>query len=152
MTKNDVINSIKIAFSNVSLGNGVGLWQTQAMDNYESVEIQKQIRVKDIKDDWSLLSSEELQICQSSLSFFDAAGMKFHLPAYIVRSMTGEVDNPIFHLTNLNEHAKSKLATLSSEQAGAVVYYLEWCLVITMYWRDWADIQKLIDCYWVTRI
>ena len=147
-----VANRINEAFSNVTLGNGIGLWEAQAIDDYESEEVQKQKRAQDEKDDWSVFSSSELQRCHSSLSFFDADGMRFHLPAFIIGSMKDEVDDPIFHLTHLDDYAKSKLTSLSNEQILAVESYLNWCLDNPDYQYEYPMIKRALNEYWATKI
>jgi hypothetical protein len=152
MDKNSIINRIEKAFSNVKLGDGIGLWEAQAIDDYESEEIQKQKRARDEKDDWTSISSDVLQRCHSSLSFFDANGMRFHLPAYIIGSLKEEIDDPVFHLTHLDDYAKSKLTTLSSDQVKAVVNYLNWCLETQEYEYEHPMIEKALNAYWSQKI
>ena len=148
MAKEDVIKEIKSAFSGVVLANGIGLWEAQAIDDYESQEVQNKNREKDEKDDWSLLSNDELQRCHSSLSFFDADGMRFHLPAYIVASMDNKVDDPIFHFTQLDDYAKSRLPTLNHAQKQAIVMYLNWCLEQEEYEFEHPAISRALSEYW----
>lgn len=152
MDKDSIINAIEKAFSDVKLGDGIGLWEAQAIDDYETKEVQEQRRAQDEKDDWSSISADVLQLCHSSLSFFDANGMRFHLPAYIVASLKGEIDDPVFHLTHLDEFTKSKLVTLTSDQANAVVSYLKWCLESQEYEYEHPMIEKAMNEYWSKRI
>ncbi len=65
-----ISNQIAEAFSGVVLGNGIGLYEAQAFDDYEPDEMVKKYREKDEKEDWKLLHPEELQKCHSSLSSF----------------------------------------------------------------------------------
>lgn len=132
----------------MALGNGIGLWEAQAIDDYESKDVQNNNREKDEKDDWSLLSNEELQRCHSSLSFFDADGMRFQLPAYILASLDDEADDPIFHLTQCDDYANSKLKTLSHAQKQAVVMYLNWCLEQEEYEFERPSIIRVLNEYW----
>ena len=148
MRKEDILNEIKAAFSDVALGNGIGLWEAQAIDDYETKEVQKNNREKDEKEDWSLLSYDELQRCHSSLSFFDANGMRFHLPAFIIASLDNKVDDPIFHLTQLDDYAKSKLTTLNHAQKQAIIRYLNWCLEQEEYDFENPAIRRALSEYW----
>jgi hypothetical protein len=148
MKKQDVITEIRLAFSGVALGNGIGLWEAQAIDDYESKEIQMKNREKDEKEDWSALSFDDLQRCHSSLSFFDSDGMRFHLPAYIIASIDNKVDDPVFHLTQLDDYAKSKLKTLNKAQRKAIVTYLIWCLEQEDYEFEHPTIRKALSEYW----
>jgi hypothetical protein len=92
-----------------------------------------------------MLGDPILQNCQSSLSFFNANGMKFHLPAYIIGSLRGEVDAPLFHITHLGSHMEAALATLSAAQKMAVIDYLTWCLTEDEYSFEHADISKALS-------
>ena len=148
MNKENVLKEIRSAFSGVSLCNGIGLWEAQAIDDYESKEAQDRNREKDEKEDWSLLSSEDLQRCHSSLSFFDADGMRFHLPAYIVASIDNQVDDPIFSLTHLSDYSKSQLTTLNQVQRRAIAAYLKWCLEKEEYEFDHPTIRRALIEYW----
>ena len=152
MNKKEVMDCINDAFSKVSLGSGIGLWEAQAIDDYESEEAQKVKRKIDEKEDWSSISPDQLHKCQSSLSFFDADGMRFHLPAFIIESLKGEVDDPIFHLTHLDDYAKSKLTTLNSKQIKAIKNYLNWCLNNLEYQYEHQMIKRVLNEYWETRI
>lgn len=148
MDKEIVANHIKSAFAEVTLGEGIGLWQAQAIDDYETEEVQKQNRGRDEKKQWTQLSCEDLQRCHSSLFFFDAEGMRFHLPAYIVASLENQVDDPLFHLTQLDDYAKSKLTALNPVQRQAIVMYLTWCLDQAEYEFDHPAIRMALRQYW----
>ncbi|MGR3273783.1 DUF6714 family protein [Acaryochloris marina NIES-2412] len=148
MDKEIVVNNIKFAFAEVMLGAGIGLWEAQAIDDYATEEEQKRNRHKDEKEAWNRLNCEDLQRCHSSLSFFDAEGMKFHLPAYIVASLENNVDDPLFHLTQLDDYAKSKLIALNPEQRQAIVMYLEWCLEQEEYEFEYPVIRRALGEYW----
>ena len=51
MGKDHIIESIKTAFRDVKLGDGIGLWEAQAIDDYESEDVQRKKRENDEKDD-----------------------------------------------------------------------------------------------------
>jgi hypothetical protein len=55
--------------------------QAQAIDDYEDEATCGRHLQDDEKEDWSRIPIEGLNRCNSSLSFFDAEGMRFHLPA-----------------------------------------------------------------------
>jgi len=143
-----LIEIIKKAFAHVKLEDGIGLWEAQAIDDYEPKLIQEEKRATDEKEDWTSISHQDLQRCHSSLSFFDAKGMRFHLPAFLVASINEQVDDPVFHLIHLDCYAKSKLTELSFEQRGAVSTYLAWCLEHNEYEFEKLTIQKVLDEYW----
>ena len=143
-----VEKEITSAFLGVCLGKGIGLWEAQAIDDYETREIQNSNRERDQKLDWRLLDYSDLQRCHSSLSFFDADGMRFHLPAFIIGSIRKEVDDPLFHLIQLDEYSISKLKTLSNIQRKSVVMYLKWCLEDEDYIFHHPTIRRALNEYW----
>ena len=100
MTNNELIELIQEAFKDVQLGNGIGLKQAQAIDDYESEEVVLSVRKEDEKINWQHIDPEMLDKCYSSLSFFDAEGMRFHIPAYIINDIKGllQTADPSFHL------------------------------------------------------
>ncbi|GAB6910113.1 conserved hypothetical protein [Desulfosarcina cetonica] len=148
LTKDQIIEKIEAAFSGVTLGDGIGLFEAQAIDDYETEEVQKRRREDDEKINWKSIAYDVLQSCQSSLSFFDADGMRFHLPAYIIGSIKGEVDDPIFHLTNMGSYMESRLVSLNVEQHKAIIEYLTWCLTEDEYSYDYPNISRALAEYW----
>lgn len=115
MTRDDVIAAIEAAFRGVSLGDGVGLWQGQSLDMHGTVEDIAAARRNDEKDDWHKLQAADLNTCHSSLSFFDSAGMRFHLPAFMIADLRGEYDFGVtFALTyRFTDHIKDTLLKLA---------------------------------------
>ena len=147
-TKDEIIELIKEAFAGIVLGRGIGLYEAQAIDDYETQEVQKQRREQDEKSNWTSIPSEVLQRCHGSLSFFDADGMKFHLPAFIVGSLKCEVDDPLFHLLQTGEFMESRMKTLTEIQKKAVREYLIWCLSEEQFEFDYKNIQTALAGYW----
>ncbi len=154
LSNEEVIARVCAAFKNVTLGNGVGLFEGQAIDDYEVESVQAAARAKDEKQDWSAIPAEHLNQCYSSLSFFDAEGMRFHLPAFILADLQDQLNtlDPVFTLTSSSEYARSRFTLLSAEQRAAIRDYL-------MFVRDnpdqWAErgrgLDRAIDSYWNTR-
>ncbi len=148
-TKEQIIEKIEEAFSGVVLGEGIGLFEAQAIDDYESEEVQKKRRSEDEKMNWNSIPYEVLDNNHSSLSFFDADGMRFHLPAYIIGSIKEEVDDPIFQLTHMTDYCKTRFETLNKPQKKAVIEYLTWCLTEDEeYELDEQNIRRALNEYW----
>lgn len=113
------------AFKGVILGDGIGLWEGQAIDDYAGEDTEKAYRERDEKKDWSAISVDDLNRCNSSLSFFDAEGMRFHLPAYLIATLNGTLwEDPIFHLTHFDVISESRYSLLSDAQRLAVRAFL----------------------------
>jgi hypothetical protein len=146
-TKESVVLKIREAFRGVTLGNGVGLLQGQAKDGgMKGLEE----RLQDEKLDWTRLRVTELNECSSSLSFFDAEGMRFHLPAFLIAELNDRLDRTpfIFHLTNLSDYSKSQLSMLSAAQREAVREFLLFRHADPEHEYDWPEIQKALATYW----
>ncbi len=114
------------AFRDVRLGDGIGLWEAQAIDDYAEAATRQRNRDRDEKDDWRRISIETLEACDSSLSFFDATGMRFHLPAFLTAELAGlATGGAVFHLARLDWNApQSQFELLSPEQRDAVIEFL----------------------------
>src|SRR3569623_1426720 len=116
---------IRTAFRGVKLGNGVGLRQGRGLDNYAGAEALAKLRPDDEKDDWSAISFEDLNAYNGSLSFFDAEGMRFHLPAFLIQDLKGiAVGDLIFHLTCSGHKNARRFTALNADQRRAVREYL----------------------------
>ncbi len=148
LNKDVIIHKIEKAFSDVKLEEGIGLWEAQAIDDYASSKEQKIARQKDEKENWKIFTAEILNRCHSSLSFFDANSMRFHLPAFIISSLNSNVLDPLFHLTYLSTYTKKQLSTLNNVQREAIISYLEWCLDEKEYEFEHNDIQTALKLYW----
>lgn len=146
-TKESVVLKIRDAFRGVTLGNGVGLLQGQAKDGGRKG---LEERLRDEKLDWTRLHVNELNKCSSSLSFFDAEGMRFHLPAFLIAELDGSLDraSPVFHLTDLSDYSKSQLSMLSVAQRKAVREFLLLRRADPEHEYDWPEIEKALTTYW----
>ncbi|WAC42543.1 DUF6714 family protein [Pedobacter sp. SL55] len=80
----ELVQKIQAAFNNVKLEDGIGLWEAQGLDNYANEEELAKLRAKDERLNWENLSYQDLTQCESSLSFFDAKGMRFCLPRFLI--------------------------------------------------------------------
>jgi hypothetical protein len=120
--KDRVLGLVRIAFQGVTLGDGVGLRQGQGLDDYADERTLASYRAQDEKRDWSAIPVADLDGCYSSLSFFDAEGMRFHLPAYLVADLEGTLQTAsvLFHLVYMAHGATSRFDMLSPAQREAV--------------------------------
>jgi hypothetical protein len=119
-----VENVIRAAFDGVKLEDGVGLTEGLEIDAYSSKEACAVARTSDEKNDWAAIPCQLLDGAATSLSYFDAKGMRFHLPAYLIADLQGHLTQDIrFHLVNNGRHDRFSL--LSAEQRSAVRKYLE---------------------------
>jgi len=150
LSTDDLIAEIQRVFRGVVLGDGIGLWQAQAIDDYEDEAEQEAARARDEKVDWAAIPGKSLLYCDSSLSFFDADGMRFHLPAFLLAEVAGEERGGglLFHLTNDTTYALQKFATLSNEQRQCIVHFFKWCLPQERYIIERNDIERALKEDW----
>lgn len=141
---------IREAFAGVRLGGGIGLREGQGLDDREDEATCARLRADDEKEDWSRIPAKELNRCSSSLSFFDAEGMRFHLPAYLIADLqgTGWWDISIT-LTSLTPHSIERFSLLSPMQREAVRAFL--CFDNQKYWdgRHEETLRALSE-HWTT--
>jgi hypothetical protein len=123
-----LVDAVSKAFETVVLGNGVGLFQAQAIDGHRLESEKAAARAKDEKNDWRLIPVQNLNKCYSSLHFFDSEGMRFHLPAYLTAYLKGECNFDLeFCLTHISEYTKEQFNLLNVQQREAirgVLYYM----------------------------
>ena len=147
--KTRVAELIREAFQGIGLGNGVGLMQGQGLDDYADSKTIAAYRSKDEKDDWSIIPISDLNSCHSSLSFFDAEGMRFHLPAFLIADLEGTFDQDVvFNLTYFEHDAMSCFAILSDSQRNAVREFLLLRLSDPNCEFERPMIEKALSEYW----
>lgn len=78
-----LIAEIERAFASVTLEDGVSIREADVIDDYGSLEDRQKARSRDELKDWRRIPDDLLEHFHWSLSFFDAKGMRFHLPAYM---------------------------------------------------------------------
>jgi hypothetical protein len=124
--KDRVLGLVRSAFQGVTLGEGIGLLQGQGLDDYADERTRASYRAQDEKHDWSAIPVANLDQCCSSLSFFDADGMRFHLPAYLVAELEGslQTDDVLFHLVSMAHGGRLQFETLTPAQREAVRAFL----------------------------
>jgi hypothetical protein len=162
-TQQRLLDRIERAFTGVELGDGVSLRETEVIDDYGSDQERLAARALDEKFDWrKLIDSPDLvRYCSlgyGGLCFFDAAGLRFHLPACLARAVkdhhgegTAEMEESLrFQLTHLDEYQLDRLAILNDEQRACVrdvlVYFRE-----RLDFRD-EDLDRAIAGYWSQRV
>jgi hypothetical protein len=153
LSKEQVIQNIRTAFRGVKLGDGIGLWQAQAIDDYKPVEEQIRQRERDEKENWEAISIEDLDQCYSSLSFFDADGMRFHLPAFLIAELQEVLRNPgpVFSIAWLSDYNEGQFASLSTDQCIAVRDFLELIRDDRNYEADWPHIDMALLDFWMAK-
>lgn len=145
----EVVLSIGQAFEGVTLEDGIGLWQAQRIDDYASEREEASARESDEKEDWSHISFDDLNACSSSLCFFDAKGMRFHLPAYLIADLNEKyLHGMAFCLVDVGERAAEQFALLSPLQRAAIREFLKYIAVDDRYEFEKPNILRALEEYW----
>jgi hypothetical protein len=144
----EVSRTIEAAFAGVTLGGGVGLQEAQGLDDYADAATCADYRANDEKDDWHRIPAEALNHCNSSLSFFDAEGMRFHLPAYLLADLRGDYGfGMAFCLTQTSDY-DHYFNLLSDAQRSAVRAFLLHIRDDPEYEFDRPHIVRALNEYW----
>ncbi|WP_411825474.1 DUF6714 family protein [Luteolibacter sp. AS25] len=144
----DLRSRIRAAFKGVTLGGGVGLYEAQGIDDHDSAEVCQRYRENDEKDSWERITSDDLNHCYSSLSFFDAEGMRFHIPAYLLADLNGEYKfDMLFEFTNWCDLKREQYSLLSTAQRSVVMDYLRFMQDRPGNWLDVHKIDFTLDTF-----
>ena len=146
--KEVVKETIRLAFLDVRLGDGVGLYEAQGLDDYLSEEACARYRALDETADWTVIAPERLNACNSSLSFFDAQGMRFHLPAYLIADLDGEYGFGMDFCLTMSSSMEDRFGLLDQEQRKAVRAFLRYILDEPEYSHRRESIQAALSGYW----
>jgi hypothetical protein len=147
--KEYLISEINEAFKGVELHDGIGLSEANALDDYKGDQFREECKRKDEKYYWSAIPSAFLNQYNSSLNFFDAKGMKFHLPAFMIAEINGEYNfDIVFSLTSLSDYSQSQFALLTKRQKEVVKLFLEYLMGSSNYEFEKPNMKNAIDCYW----
>ena len=157
MSPSELNSLVSQAFVGVELGDGIGLYEAQAIDNYAIADDVARARDQDIVSDWQELDDSELLANQSSLHFFDAAGMRFHLPAFMLAALNRDYyETLIFVLTYIDSNVDGNVAytmdqfsLIDSGQRRAVRSFLTFMKGTSEYACDQKEIDAALLGYWL---
>lgn len=122
-----LIHTIQQAFSGVTLGNGIGLSEGNAMDDYAPAEERAGCRKQDEHIHWHRIPVELLNQYYVALCYFDPEGMRFHLPAFLIADLQGQFRfDLVYTFIHLDEYKEQQFSLLSAQQKQAVAQYLRW--------------------------
>ena len=123
----NLIHTIQQAFSGITLGNGIGLSEGNAMDDYASAEERTRCREQDEHTHWHKIPVELLNQYYIALCYFDPEGMRFHLPAFLIADIQGLFRfDLVYTFIHLDEYKEQQFSLLSAPQKQAVAAYLHW--------------------------
>ena len=149
MEASELRSAIEEAFAGVTLDDGIGLWQAQGIDDYESDEKCAEYRKGDEKKDWKSIPHETLDHCASSLSFFDAKGFRFHLPAFLIADITvGTEAEMVSSLVCCFDLGLNRYELLTPAHRKVVREYLLFARVDPDYSFQQPEIDVALATYW----
>jgi hypothetical protein len=139
MDKADLLKIIEIAFGGVTLCDGIGLYEAEAIDNYASDKRTLKARKKDRESwkRWDEIPSEVIETFYSALCFVDIEGMRFLLPAYMKfavenykNSDSASINSPIYALQSNPVFAETNIDDyFTKEQYGAFSKFLRFMVL-----------------------
>ena len=100
------------------------------------------------RQDWSRISAKALNECNSSLSFFDDEGMRFHLPAYLLGDLNGSYEYGMAFVLTQASSREEQFGLLNKEQRETVRTYLKFIENEPEYAFDREDIRNALNNYW----
>ena len=147
--KEFLISKINKAFKDVELDGGIGLSEANAIDDYKDAKFREECKKNDEKYHWNDIPPAALNQFNYALNYFDAKGMKFHLPAFMIADIKDEYKfGMAFTLTNLSDYSKSQFVLLNAKQREVVKLFLDYLLENPNYEFEKPDIKTAIESYW----
>ncbi len=129
LDKKKVLKQLEEAFKGITLEDGVSLGETIELDDFRKIPKDSIARGNDETNDWKELTRRKdfQKTCwNGGVTFFDAKGFRFHLPAYLTLDLRSNVLGDITQLviSNLTKPHKEREEgfTIFSEQQRAAVY------------------------------
>jgi hypothetical protein len=145
----NLISEITEAFRNVELDGGIGLSEADALDSYMDDKFLAECKRKDEKYHWQLIPFNELNKYYNGFSYFDAKGVRFHLPAFMIAIIKHEYRFDIpYALTDISGNSNHLFALFSKKQKRAVKLFLEYLIENRDHEFDKPNIKTVIENYW----
>lgn len=123
-----VIASIVAAFVGVGRGDGVTLHEADVIDGYGSDEMRREARKLDPETRWQDVPEADIEHYHWALSFFDAEGFRYYIPAYMTWTLryaetsdSISADYTIYAFTHTPPNDDRQFALLDNVQRRAIV-------------------------------
>jgi hypothetical protein len=137
MSRKMLIEKIKVAFDKVSLEDGIGILESDAIDSCVSDKNRLAGRNSDFRNDWQDIPDKVISEHYSALCFMDIKGLRFNLPAYMIfalrnyeSSSSGSIDAVIYALCKEPEEVENGWQAFSKEQKQAIASFLKFMVVV----------------------
>lgn len=83
-SEQDLVGTIRRAFSGVRLEDGISLNMTEYNDSYGCSSEFKRMAKYDERDDWAAIPDKTLEQFTVTFCFTDLKGFRFYIPAYMI--------------------------------------------------------------------
>lgn len=136
-----LIAEITAAFDGVAREDGVSLRESRVIDNYGCDEERAEARLLDTDTRWQDVSDADMQRYDAVLTFSDAKGFRYYLPAYMLRDLRLYV-HPTYGFSSdtlsglqisaipgMRDYKLKQFALITPEQGKAVCSFLEFSVV-----------------------
>ena len=141
-----LIHQIENAFASLSLGDGTGLLEANGLDDYATKDELAKLRSSDEHTDWRRIDVDTLNRCHAALTFMNARGFIFHLPAFLIAELNDSFDYGIIdHLFEPNRLPNDWIPLLDNAQRNAIIALLSAIIEHPNYCDHAKDIEMAIS-------
>lgn len=142
----DAVKRLQDAFCDVRLGDGIGIYEANGLDDYADDTELARLRQLDERDDWRKLDPDLLSRYYSTPSFFDARGFVFHLPAFLLAELGDKHDfGFIDRIVEKRPPRNCWIELLTPQQANALVVVLSLIKQHPYYYHDAKKFDHAIE-------
>lgn len=145
------ISEIADAFARVQREDGVTLHEAEVIDDYGSAQERSAARQRDMDSHWHDVPGADIEQHYSILSFLDAKGLRYYLPAYMIwtlrnyaTSPSATIDSTIYALGFDNSH----FHIFTPRQSKAIARFLEYMVLYATAFCDSGAASSALDTYW----
>lgn len=156
--REQIVMEIENAFSHVHLGNGIGINEANAIENYEDNEERQKARTLDEKVSWLKISDALVGKSDSALAFMDEEGFRFCIPVFMRYSLMhydtcelGIIDSPIYALERFAKiltRKSSGKTFFTMEQNKVIAKYLKYVALDEGANFDSSFASRALDLFW----
>lgn len=154
-----LIAEITAAFDGVAREDGVSLRESRVIDDYGCDEERAEARLLDTDTRWQDVSDADMQEYDGVLTFSDAKGFRYYLPAYMLRDLRLYVHPTygfssdtlsglqISSIPGMRDYKLEQFALITPPQGRAVCSFLEFIVAHgDEYYRQ--DAADALTAYW----
>jgi hypothetical protein len=158
-----IVREIVGAFDGVRRGDGISLHEAQVIEDHGSDNERVRARTLDAAERWQDVPGADIEAAYDILSFLDAAGFRYYLPAYMVWSLenfeTSEsrsVDHTIYSLAlheepRLRQWQLGRFSVFDPRQAKAIARFLAFMAERSGGLADAAAAAAALADHWTER-